>query len=78
MIDPKGTLLSGAEILKPVLNPYGFQFQFRAQGIGVGGPFAWGEFIRDERHAESNCISVTAWGSSDITWEIRPSRMTRT
>ena len=52
MVDPKEALLDGAKILDPVLLPKGFQFQFRKEGKGSGGNFAWGEFVRKDRRLE--------------------------
>jgi hypothetical protein len=49
---PKEALINGAQILQQSLGPYGFQFQFREDGKGSGGAFAWGEFIRGERKIE--------------------------
>jgi hypothetical protein len=43
---PKEALINGAQILQQSLGPYGFQFQFREDGKGSDGAFAWGEFIR--------------------------------
>jgi hypothetical protein len=51
-LDPKETLLKGAEILATVLVPAGFVFNFREHGRGSGGQFAWGEFVRDDRRLE--------------------------
>lgn len=52
VLDPKEALLDGAKILDPVLLPKGFQFQFRKEGKGSGGNFAWGEFAREDRRLE--------------------------
>lgn len=49
---PKESLLAGVEIVKPVLAPYGFAFELRAETQGSGGHFAWGEFIRGDRRLE--------------------------
>jgi len=49
---PKDALLDGAKILDLVLLPYGFRFQFREEGRGAGGNFAWGEFVREDRRLE--------------------------
>ena len=49
---PKQTLLAGVGILDSVLSPYGFVFEFRDEGIGAMGPFAWGEFVRGDRRLE--------------------------
>ena len=49
---PKDALLDGAKILDLVLLPYGFRFQFREEGRGAGGNFAWGEFVRGDRRLE--------------------------
>lgn len=52
MTRPKEVLIKGAQILQQSLGPHGFQFQFREDGKGSGGAFAWGEFIRGERKIE--------------------------
>lgn len=52
MTPPKEALINGAQILQQSLGPYGFQFQFREDGKGSGGAFAWGEFTRGERKIE--------------------------
>lgn len=49
---PKEALLDGVKILDPVLRARGFQFQFRLEGRGSGGNFAWGEFVREDRRLE--------------------------
>jgi len=48
----KEALLEGAKVLESVLLPKGFRFQFREDGRGSGGHFAWGEFVRDDRRLE--------------------------
>jgi len=48
----KDALLNGAKILEPVLLPKSFRFQFREEGRGSGGSFAWGEFVREDRRLE--------------------------
>jgi hypothetical protein len=35
-----------------VLRTQGFQFEFRGEGVGFGGSFAWGEFVRGDRRLE--------------------------
>lgn len=52
VIRPKEALIDGAQVVQRLLGPIGFQFQFREEGKGSGGAFAWGEFIRDERKIE--------------------------
>ncbi len=52
MLRPKEVLLDGAEILDPVLLPKGFRFQFREEGNGSGGDFAWVEFVREDQRLE--------------------------
>lgn len=52
MTRPKEALIKGAQILQQSLGPHGFQFQFREDGKGSGGAFAWGEFIRGKRKIE--------------------------
>lgn len=52
MVRPKEALLDGAKILDEVLLPKGFRFQFRQEGKGSGGNFAWGEFVRADRRLE--------------------------
>src|SRR5258705_2299753 len=43
-------LLEGAEIVSHSLP--GFRFEVREEGVGSGGHFAWGEFVRDDRRLE--------------------------
>ena len=52
VFSPKEALLDGAKILDAVLLPKGFRFQFRKEGKGSGGNFAWGEFVREDRRLE--------------------------
>jgi hypothetical protein len=52
VIGPKAILLAGSEILGNVLTPAGFKFQFRGDGVGSGGHFAHGEFVRGNRRLE--------------------------
>lgn len=42
----------GAEILEPVLKPYGFAFAPGEVGKGSGGPFAQGAFVRGNRRLD--------------------------
>jgi hypothetical protein len=49
---PRDMLLTGVKIINRVLEPQGFSFHLRGEGSGSGGPFAWGEFIRDDRRLE--------------------------
>src|SRR3954454_10340293 len=49
---PKDTLLAGVSILALRLQPAGFAFEFREEGRGAGGCFAWGEFVRGDRRIE--------------------------
>ncbi len=51
-IKPKDALVEGAKILKPALSPYGFRFRFRESGLGSGGNFASGAFVRRDRQLE--------------------------
>jgi hypothetical protein len=44
------TLVKGAAIVSASLP--GFRFEERAEGVGSGGAFAWGEFVRDDRRLE--------------------------
>jgi len=50
--NPEQALLTGARILETVLAPNGFQFPIGGEGLGSGGRFAWGEFVRDDRNLE--------------------------
>jgi hypothetical protein len=52
VFSPKEALLDGAKILDSVLLPKGFRFQFREEGRGAGGNFAWGELVREDRRLE--------------------------
>jgi len=49
---PKADLIAGADIIGDVMKPSGFSFEFRDEGRGSGGHFAWGEFVRGERRLE--------------------------
>jgi hypothetical protein len=49
---PRDALLQGVRILERTLLPAGFKFQFRGEGRGSGGKFAWGEFTRGDRRLE--------------------------
>lgn len=49
---PKQSLLAGVAILESALLPHGFAFEFRDEGPGAGGFFAWGEFVRGDRRRE--------------------------
>ena len=44
--------MEGVSILEPVLTPLGFVFEFREEGRGSGGFFAWGEFVSGDRRLE--------------------------
>lgn len=52
VLRPKEALIEGAQILRPLLEPQGFRFEFRGEGESSGGHFAWGEFIRGDRRLE--------------------------
>lgn len=52
MPDPKDALVSGVKILEPLLLAKGFHFRFVGDGVGSGGKFAWGEFVREDRRLE--------------------------
>lgn len=49
---PKEALIEGVQILRPLLEPHGFRFEFRGEGESSGGHFAWGEFVRGDRRIE--------------------------
>src|SRR5688572_17765486 len=49
---PEQLLLTGCEVLNPVLVPHGFQFRLDEVGIGSGGHFAMGEYSRAQRALE--------------------------
>ena len=49
---PKEALLAGASVLDGVLRPARFVFEFREEGRGSGGHFAWGEYVREDRRLE--------------------------
>jgi len=48
----KDALIAGASVLEAVLSGSGFQWEFRGEGIGSGGWFAWGDFICGDRTLE--------------------------
>ena len=45
-------LLAGINVLDEVMQPAAFVFEFREEGRGSGGHFAWGEYVRDNRRLE--------------------------
>ena len=49
---PIDHLKAGSEILLRVLEPYGFSFNQGATGVGSGGGFASGTFVRGDRIIE--------------------------
>ncbi|HEY1214379.1 MAG TPA: hypothetical protein VGE93_12160 [Bryobacteraceae bacterium] len=49
---PVEALRYGTEIVSAVMKPHGFVFEFRDEGLGSGGHFAWGEFVRRDRRLE--------------------------
>jgi hypothetical protein len=51
-MNPRTILQQGTTILDAVLVPRGFGFEFRSEGLGSGGTFAWGEYVRDDRRLE--------------------------
>lgn len=51
-MNAKDSLTAGSTILAPLLSPHGFTFEFREEGRGSGGFFAWAEFVREERRLE--------------------------
>ncbi|MDQ8024090.1 MAG: hypothetical protein REI94_19785 [Moraxellaceae bacterium] len=64
----KDLLLAGITILDGALAPQGFAFQFRGEGAGSGGPFAWGEFVRGDRRLElhyRNALGKVAYHVQD-------------
>jgi hypothetical protein len=52
MKDPHMMLERGIRVLDPILDPHGFHFNFQSVGQGSGGPYARGEFVREERCLE--------------------------
>ena len=52
MILPRKLLLEGIRVLDPFFAPRGFHFQFRGEGKGSGGEYAWGEYTRHDRRLE--------------------------
>jgi hypothetical protein len=50
--NPLTVLHAGAAELEQVLGPAGFRFVPLTAGHGSGGPFAYGEFRRDDRRLE--------------------------
>ncbi len=51
-MDPQVALRSGAQELARALAPAGFAFAFIKEGEGSGGPFAVGEFRKENRRVE--------------------------
>ena len=50
--DPEAALKAGIQALDPVLKRHGFQFRFEKSGLGSGGSFAWGRYLRNDRSLE--------------------------
>jgi hypothetical protein len=55
-VNPKDSLIAGANVLAPLLNSNGFAFEFRNEGLGSGGSFDWGEFVRGEHRLELHVL----------------------
>jgi hypothetical protein len=51
-MNPVELLWNGARELEPVLRPHGFEFVQTAAGPSSGGPFASGEYRREDRRLE--------------------------
>jgi hypothetical protein len=49
---PKDALIDGVRVLEPLFRSRGFHFRFGGKGLGSGGNFAWGEFVREDRRLE--------------------------
>lgn len=52
MSDAELMLLRGSKLLKPLLSAHGFTFHALGSGGSSGGPFAYGEFRRNDRRLE--------------------------
>jgi hypothetical protein len=46
---PRETLLTGAQLLEPVMRAHGFRFRFIEEGRGSGGDFAVAAFVLPDR-----------------------------
>lgn len=66
MTQPTDTLAAGVELLSPELAPHGFHFEPRGADSGSGGPFAWGEFVRDDRRLELHF----RWSLGIVTYHV--------
>jgi hypothetical protein len=52
VITPESILQAGCGILDPIMNFYGFTFIGGESGIGSGGTFTRGDYVRDDRRLE--------------------------
>jgi hypothetical protein len=69
MILPKKLLLEGIRVLDPFFAPRGFHFQFRGEGKGSGGEYAWGEYTRHDRRLELHfrfTLGLVSYHISDL------------
>lgn len=51
-LDPSDLLGEGCSLLDPILTPAGFTFEVGKGGVGSGGRFASGEWVRGSRRLE--------------------------
>jgi len=69
MILPRKLLLEGIRVLEPFFAPRGFHFQFRGQGKGSGGEYAWGEYTRHDRRLQlhfRSTLGLVSYHISDL------------
>ena len=69
MILPRKLLLEGIRVLEPFFAPRGFHFQFRGEGKGSGGEFAWGEYTRHDRRLQlhfRSTLGLVSYHISDL------------
>jgi hypothetical protein len=51
-MNPTEMITTGRQILDPVLVPHGFVFKAGEAGVGSGGAYASGSYVRDDRRLE--------------------------
>lgn len=65
-MDPRELLDTGRSILDPLLEAHGFAFEAGRAGVGSGGPFARGAYVRGDRRLE---FSVR-WSLGEVVYRL--------
>jgi len=74
---PAEYLGEGCAILDPLLNHFGFKFEFGGSGAGSGGPFAFGNYVSGDRRLElhyRSSLGLVTYHFADISLD-HPSYM---